>query len=560
MKNSIFKITTFLGIMTLIMIMVPSARAMTLYDDFSSGLLDETKWIWLEYVRETEGGKFVSMARRTNSMDPCIYTTGTPNSIEAEVMLKAVEGPDSGTIRARIGEYIYNDGTGTGSGDYTGDVWAELGIGLYRGVLEARWYVFKMLNPDRSDSVLMAEGSLGPVSKDVLFHLSMTWNPGSGTITFSIDGTTESFLVSDSIHNPSNPWWGIGSRLSLPVSQLAMVEGVFDNVKKDGILYDDFEGAELDSSKWSQLDLARVIRDGKCYLRNRTWPGETRNMSMGFVQPDGIRKIQTKATLRKLVPSGNWVRLRIVGAFYSDGPDSDIWPAILIGDDGEGSGQPKAWCYVMRKNRDLSEEIIEIYEFGLISMNEQYALSLSYDGTHNFVFKINGETHSIQGPPKVGPPLDFTGIGKRICLRINGGATQGEIVAEIDDVMITSDQLKPDIRANGSDGPITVTPNDSVGITISLDPGNRDGDTADWWVAVKTPFAPPGDWYTFVYPGLNWLPGVNLCAQTGLFDLAPYEVLNRTLPVGTYTFYFAVDPPDGQVTAELMNSVEVIVQ
>ena len=117
----------------------------------------------------------------------------------------------------------------------------------------------------------------------------------------------------------------------------------------------------------------------------------------------------------------------------------------------------------------------------------------------------------------------------------------------------------PDIKANGSDGPITVSPSDSVSITISLNAGDKAGQNADWWIAVSTP---SGDWYTFVYPGLNWLPGVNLCAQTGLFDLAPYEVLNRTLPVGTYTFYFALDNPDGMATGPWwgMDSVEVNVQ
>lgn len=117
------------------------------------------------------------------------------------------------------------------------------------------------------------------------------------------------------------------------------------------------------------------------------------------------------------------------------------------------------------------------------------------------------------------------------------------------------------IRANGQDGSITVASSTPVSITVSLNPNNFAGETADWWVAVNTPFAYPGDWYTFVYPGLNWLPGVNLCAQTGLYDLAPYEVLNMTLPVGTYTFYFALDDPDGAATGPwwAIDTVEVIV-
>jgi formylglycine-generating enzyme required for sulfatase activity len=134
------------------------------------------------------------------------------------------------------------------------------------------------------------------------------------------------------------------------------------------------------------------------------------------------------------------------------------------------------------------------------------------------------------------------------------GTTQGLFSIEAG-----GDICKPDITANDSDGPIVVSSSTPVSIDISLAPGDKAGQTADWWIAVSTPFAPPGDWYTFVYPALNWLPGVNLCAQTGLFDLTPYEVLNMTLPVGTYTFYFALDDPDWAATGPwwVLDSVEV---
>ena len=118
-----------------------------------------------------------------------------------------------------------------------------------------------------------------------------------------------------------------------------------------------------------------------------------------------------------------------------------------------------------------------------------------------------------------------------------------------------------DIKANGQDGPINISPGDPVAITISLDAGDKVGEVADWWIAVSTPFASPKDWYTYVHP-IGFMPGVNLCAQTGLFDLAPYEVLNMTLPIGTYTFYFALDGPDYAATGPWwgLDSVEVTVE
>jgi hypothetical protein len=123
----------------------------------------------------------------------------------------------------------------------------------------------------------------------------------------------------------------------------------------------------------------------------------------------------------------------------------------------------------------------------------------------------------------------------------------------------TGPPVTPDIKANGSDAPIRITLETPLSVTVGLDPGDYAGFNADWWIAVHTPFAAPGNWYTYVHP-TGWKTGVNLCAQAALFDLAPFEVLEMVLPVGNYTFYFAVDPPDGIPTAELMDSVEVQVE
>jgi len=145
--------------------------------------------------------------------------------------------------------------------------------------------------------------------------------------------------------------------------------------------------------------------------------------------------------------------------------------------------------------------------------------------------------------------------------------TDGDTYSDYVELQAGSDPLDPesipesrtDIQANGSDGPVTVSPGDLVSVTIGLNPGVYAGFNADWWIAAKTPFDPPGDWYTYVYPS-GWYPGINLCIQTPLFEFSGFEVLNMTLPVGNYTFYFALDPPDGMVTADLLDSVEVTVE
>ena len=186
-------------------------------------------------------------------------------------------------------------------------------------------------------------------------------------------------------------------------------------------------------------------------------------------------------------------------------------------------------------------------------------VALTYD-------PARGTWENLSSPPRA--RINASGVTLNGAFHLMGGQKrlQGRVLDSTTHQILTLCDIAPplplNIRANGSDGPITVTPNDPVGISVSLDPGDKAGQNADWWVAVNTPFTPPGDWYTFVYPGLNWLPGVNLCTQTGLFDLAPYEVLNMTLPVGTYTFYFALDDPDGMATGPWwgMDSVEVRVE
>ncbi len=119
-----------------------------------------------------------------------------------------------------------------------------------------------------------------------------------------------------------------------------------------------------------------------------------------------------------------------------------------------------------------------------------------------------------------------------------------------------------DIKANGSDGPIVVSSSEQVLISIELDPGEYVGQNADWWVSAYTPFDPPANWYSYVYPG-TWKPGIFMFANWQLFSLfPPADVLYLNLPVGIYTFFFAVDYPDETPMGPwlMMDSVKVQVQ
>jgi hypothetical protein len=98
---------------------------------------------------------------------------------------------------------------------------------------------------------------------------------------------------------------------------------------------------------------------------------------------------------------------------------------------------------------------------------------------------------------------------------------------------------EPDIKANGSDGPLTVPYGTNLTVTITLEPGSYDGEEADWWVMAKTPFG--RYWYTLVRRWVRSDAPIRIYGGP-LFYLSSYEVLNTSgLPVGPYTFHFGVD-------------------
>jgi len=97
----------------------------------------------------------------------------------------------------------------------------------------------------------------------------------------------------------------------------------------------------------------------------------------------------------------------------------------------------------------------------------------------------------------------------------------------------------PDIKANGQDGPVSVSSGTPVSITVNLNPGSDAGQNADWWVAEWTPSG------TFNYYTLSMgsmIPGLSPTYQGPLFTLGALQLLNASdLTVGAHTFYFGVD-------------------
>jgi len=95
----------------------------------------------------------------------------------------------------------------------------------------------------------------------------------------------------------------------------------------------------------------------------------------------------------------------------------------------------------------------------------------------------------------------------------------------------------PDIKANGSNGPVYITTSDTLSVTVGLSAGGYSGHDADWWVVNDTPFG----WYYYNVVQDLWKPGFSATFQGALYTFRDFDVFNQTLPQGTYTIYFGVD-------------------
>jgi hypothetical protein len=118
----------------------------------------------------------------------------------------------------------------------------------------------------------------------------------------------------------------------------------------------------------------------------------------------------------------------------------------------------------------------------------------------------------------------------------------------------------PDLKVNGSDGPITITPGDTLDVTASLNPGSLTGTTMDWWVFADAPmgvfsFIPGG--------GGTWVPGATPQRTWNgpLFSLSNMLILSRSgLPAGTYDLTFVVDAPNNVLEGTFADTAQVVVQ
>lgn len=116
-----------------------------------------------------------------------------------------------------------------------------------------------------------------------------------------------------------------------------------------------------------------------------------------------------------------------------------------------------------------------------------------------------------------------------------------------------------DVKANNSDGPVTITQSDTLSVTVSLDPDVQTGVDADWWLVATASFGV----FHYDLASASWIPGLTPSFQGPLFNQPSFEVLNMAgLPAADYTFYFGFDTEMNgslEMNELLFDSVEVTI-
>ncbi len=135
-----------------------------------------------------------------------------------------------------------------------------------------------------------------------------------------------------------------------------------------------------------------------------------------------------------------------------------------------------------------------------------------------------------------------TSLGGDIEKEVTVGSESILLDIETSSEVVEANPVEPDIKANGSDGPVTINAGEMISISLGLDTGSYEGTNADWWLARSTP---DGNWYYIDESSFNWENLETLfrpAYQGALFNLDMAEFFHLTSPVaGTHMFYFAVD-------------------
>lgn len=392
-----------------------------LYDDFSTGYIDGTKWRQREFVREIVNGEFIfKLGNRSPGMGaeflPGLFRNNLPfanpetiNSVEVDVTIVETQldsAPGSNSF-IRIHGGFYNKNS---EGGATGNIGAELMIGDQgNGKVEVFWEVWEVLSDDRLNWDVLAADTISDFNSTMVdppYNLKLIYN-GDKLFTFKVNDTyTASYSGPDRRRDAINSWKVISAGINADNgSNNGYVHGKIDNVyiNNDSTVYDDFSSPLIDLSKWDYPEVVRDTSNG--YFRaSRMSFGSGSYLATGLTYK-GATYLESKVRIdstSQLSPGATGVA-RLSGYYYNDtrGPDSGLPHNLYEGDVygqvrliHESDGSLRAEAFVHRSNDANKNSFTELFSHIFttpIFIDTFYTLSTQFDG-NRLIFDCAGET------------------------------------------------------------------------------------------------------------------------------------------------------------------------
>jgi hypothetical protein len=445
---------SLIGIFVMSLAIPQTGLGLTLYDDFSSPTINSGKWLQYELAREISNGqarlKLRSSTNTTGQLDSGLYFQDPPsvNAIEVKVTTTSFDNPQGARPFIFIGGRFFNAGEGT-TGDYTGDVFAQVAIGGTGTSPVATWSVIKYTANDTSQYDVIHSGTfaLTPVL-GTQYTVFVGWEAGPKQFTFRIsDGTTTNEQVSEvdltvaAAHMPAKLLW---TRIANNAGKEATIEALFDDVKINGsgTVYDNFSGDTFDVTKWrTNYEQVRDLDAGALRLGRRTDAADTGAYSgivLEVANPESIKTLQAQVTpLVYSNPNGLDTKANISGRYYNDGTNNGYQGDVIAGVGLGGTAAIPVAFWTLRRHTDPTDssltELVATGDFSTpIILGTPYTLFVSWDGA-DFIFKVNNEVATYT-PATVQPPNYPM---RRLQTRaLNAGGQESFIEVQYDEVMV----------------------------------------------------------------------------------------------------------------------------
>ena len=209
----------------------------TVYDDFSSDLIDLTKWESSEWVREPSNGylRVNSIGYGSTQTANTVLTEGDAPYLEAKVFIDSASQMSDGAWGiGRLQGYYYNDSRGPGSGQsynrYEGDVFAQIWLRYNsNGTLSANAYVDRSNAADETNYTnLFTHDFSVPINIDTYYTLSIRLK--GMKLLFQCDGEMAEYDIATHKYPAYGEHRLLRSRVYLDPGEMGYIKVRFDDV------------------------------------------------------------------------------------------------------------------------------------------------------------------------------------------------------------------------------------------------------------------------------------------------------------------------------------------